>query len=56
MKKTITVNELIERLKIMESIGYGEAQVWFRDYNDMDWELTEGILDCADDYTAVVLG
>ena len=41
----ITVKELRERLEIMETLGYADAKVWFRDWNDIDHELEEGVYD-----------
>ena len=46
--KNITVNELIRQLAIMQELGYGEAKVWFRDVDSMDYLLEEGVWDTAD--------
>ena len=54
MKKNITVKELREMLEVMERCGLGDAEVWYRDHNDIDHEVDSGVID-TDDYH-VVLG
>lgn len=54
MKKQITVKELREQLERMEEIGMGDALVWYRDENDTDWEIEQGIWDRNDNN--IVLG
>ena len=41
----ITVKELREQLERLEKMGLGDAQVWYRDNNDIDHKVTEGIYD-----------
>ena len=54
MKKIITVKELREQLEKLEKMGLADTPLCFRDWNDMDTELEEGILDLAGEF--VVLG
>lgn len=58
MANHITVKELREQLAIMERLGYGDAKVWFRDWNDIDRNIEEGIYDTYErnDTKNVVLG
>ena len=56
MSKHITIKELREQLEAFERLGFGEAEVWFRDHNDIDHIMTDGILDHSDDKKNVVLG
>lgn len=49
MNKTqITVNELIEQLHKVQEMGRGNDLVWFRDWNDIDHEIEQGIYDTCD--------
>lgn len=50
----ITVKELKEQLITMERLGLGDAQVWFRDWNDIDHKIEEGVYDTNE--KKVVLG
>lgn len=52
--KQITVKELREQLERLEAQGLANAPLWFRDWGDVDTELSEGILDTHGD--GVVLG
>ena len=52
--KQITVKELREQLEKLEMQGMANAPLWFRDWEDVDTELSEGILDTPGD--GVVLG
>ena len=45
MRDIATVNELINQLERMREQGFGEAEVWFRDYNDRDHEMEMGVID-----------
>lgn len=54
MTRTITVNELIKQLTTMQELGMGEAKVWYRDYNSMDWPIEQGVYDTHENN--VVLG
>ena len=45
MKKQITVNELLEQLKKLQEIGRGDDLMWFRDWNDVDHEIEQGLFD-----------
>ena len=58
MANHITVKELRERLATMERLGYGDAKVWFRDWNDIDHNIEDGIYDTYErnDIKNVVLG
>ena len=53
MKKIITVKELREQLEKLEKIGLADAPLYFRDWDDVDPELTEGVYDACE---GVVLG
>ena len=53
MKKIITVKELREQLERLEKIGLADAPLYFRDWNDVDHELAEGVYDACE---GVVLG
>ena len=50
----ITVKELMEQLQKLTEMGMGDAQVWYRDFNDMDHKVTEGVYDTYE--KNVVLG
>ena len=52
--KQITVKELREQLEKLEMQGMANDPLWFRDWEDVDTELSEGILDTHGD--GVVLG
>lgn len=54
MKKQVTVKELREQLERIEEIGMGDAVVWYRDENSMDWKIERGIWDSNDNN--IVLG
>ena len=43
--KSITVNELIRQLKVIQELGLGENEVTFLDGDDIEWWLEEGIHD-----------
>lgn len=43
--KQITVNELVEQLLKAQEMGRGNDLVWFRDWNDIDHEIEQGIYD-----------
>jgi hypothetical protein len=45
-KKHITVNELARQLNNIIEMGDGDAWVWFRDWNDCDWAVEEGLYEC----------
>lgn len=45
MAPQITVKELREQLATMERLGYGDAKLWFRDWEDTDHEVEVGIYD-----------
>jgi hypothetical protein len=45
MVMQITVNELVEQLHKIQEMGRGEDLVWFRDHNDTDHEIEQGIYD-----------
>ena len=53
--KNITVNELIRQLAVLKELGYGEATVWFRDENSMDYRFEEGVWDTDPSKENVVL-
>jgi hypothetical protein len=55
MKKTLTVNQLIECLTAMKEQGYGENPVLYMDEDSMVHEIEEGTHDVWDD-GAVILG
>lgn len=55
MKKIITVTELREQLERLEKMGMGNWNLYYRDYDDIDSELTEGVLDCSGEKN-IVLG
>jgi hypothetical protein len=55
MKKTLTVNQLIECLTAMKEQGYGENPVLYMDEDSMIHEIEEGTHDVWDD-GAVILG
>lgn len=44
-KNQITVNELIEQLQGIQEMGRGDDLIWFRDWNDIDHEIEQGIYD-----------
>ena len=52
--KNITVKELRQQLEMLEAVGMGDCKVWYRDYNDMDWTVEQGIYDTNENN--VVLG
>lgn len=54
MKNQITVKELREQLERMEALGMGDALVWYRDEDNMDWRVESGVWDT--DEKNVVLG
>lgn len=45
MAPQITVKELREQLERMEQLGYGDAKLWFRDWDDIDHKVEVGIYD-----------
>ena len=51
--KMITVKELREQLEKLEKMGLADTPLCFRDWNDVDHELTEGVYDLCE---TVVLG
>ena len=51
--KVITVKELREQLEKLEKVGLADTPLFFRDWNDVDHELTEGVYDLCE---TVVLG
>jgi hypothetical protein len=51
--KMITVKELREQLEKLEKMGLADTPLSFRDWNDVDHELTEGVYDFCE---TVVLG
>ena len=53
MKKIITVKELREQLEKLEKIGLADAPLYYRDWDDIDNERTEGVYDSCE---GVVLG
>ena len=53
MKKIITVKELREQLEKLEKAGLADAPLYYRDWDDIDNELTEGVYDACE---GVVLG
>lgn len=48
MMKVITVKELREQLEKLEKAGLADAPLYFRDWNDVDHELTEGVYDVCE--------
>lgn len=58
MAPQITVKELREQLEKMERLGYGDAKLWFRDWEDIDHEVEVGIYDTyeKENVKNVVLG
>jgi hypothetical protein len=54
MEKNITVKELREQLEHLERLGKGDAFVMFRDWNDIDHKVEEGIYDICEN--KIVLG
>ena len=54
----ITVKELKEQLEKLEKMGLADAKLFFRDYDDRDHLMTEGMYDYYEskDYKYVVLG
>lgn len=52
--KQITVKELREQLERLEAQGLANAPLWFRTWDDVDVELSEGVMDTHHD--GVVLG
>jgi hypothetical protein len=50
----ITVSELREQLERLEKLGLGDAKVWYRDLQDFDHKVLEGVYDT--DEKNVVLG
>ena len=53
-KNQITVNELIEQLQKVQESGRGNDLIWFRDWNDIDHEVEQGIYDTYENN--IVLG
>jgi hypothetical protein len=43
--KSITVNELIRQLKVIQELVLGENEITFIDEDDIEWWLEEGIHD-----------
>lgn len=58
MAPRITVKELRKQLEKMEQLGYGDAELWFRDWEDIDHEVEVGIYDTCErgNVKTVVLG
>ena len=56
MRKTITVNELRKQLDKLIINGYGNAEVWFRDWADIDHEVEKGVIDTDVDEKFIVIG
>jgi hypothetical protein len=48
MAKQITVKTLREQLERLEQAGLGEAQLWFRDWDDIDHKIEEGVFDACE--------
>ena len=44
-KNQVTVSELIKQLQVLESLGLGDAKVWYRDEMDFDYWIEQGIWD-----------
>ena len=53
-KNQVTVSELIKQLQVLESLGLGDAKVWYRDEMDFDYRIEQGIWDTNENH--VVLG
>lgn len=53
MLKIITVKELREQLEKLEKMGLADAPLYYRDWDNNDHELTEGVYDVCE---SVVLG
>ena len=53
MMKIITVKELRKQLEKLEKIGLADAPLYYRDWDDIDNELTKGVYDVCE---GVVLG
>ncbi len=43
MKKTVTVNELLDQLTAMQELGCGEAKVIYMDDLSITYNLEEGV-------------
>ena len=54
MEKTITIKELREQLQSFENLGMGNAIVMFRDWNDVDHKVENGIYDVCEN--KIILG
>lgn len=54
MKNCVTVEELFQQLEVMMKLGHGADKVWYRDENNMDSPVEQGIWDTPDG--VVVLG
>lgn len=54
MKNCVTVEELFQQLEVMIKLGHGTDKVWYRDENDMDSPVEQGVWDTPEG--VVVLG
>ena len=53
MEKIITVNELFDQLQGLRDYGCGEHKLYFRDWDDIDHKVEEGVLDSGEDWVAL---
>lgn len=53
MEKMITVNELLDQLQRLKDYGCGEYKLYFRDWNDIDHKVEEGVYDSGKDWVAL---
>ena len=52
-EKIITVNELLDKLQRIKDCGCGEYKLYFRDWNDIDHKIEEGVYDNGEDWVAL---
>lgn len=54
MKNCVTVEELFQQLEVMMKLGHGADKIWYRDENNMDSPVGQGIWDTPEG--VVILG
>ena len=55
-EKRITVSRLKQILEFVEGEGYGDFELMYLDFNEMAWNVTEGVHDVFEKDKIVVLG
>jgi hypothetical protein len=55
MKKSITVKELMEQLKTLTEMGYGEYEVFSVDRDDIERGIERGVWDTLEEEKMVII-